>query len=113
MRAIWCLALVDLRRTVRDRAAFFWMIVMPVAMMWFLGGLGGGGGEGPPQISLSVENLDDGWLSAAFVEELTDESIHMEVIDPSLPTEEQGSAVRTLVIPEASPPESFRETSRY
>ena len=98
MRAIWRLALDDLRRTMRDRAAFFWMIVMPLAMMWFLGGIGGGGDDGPPQISLSVENLDDGWLSDALVEELTDESDrHGRSI--RRPTEEQPPRVRTLVIP--------------
>jgi len=100
MNAIWRLALVDLRRTMRDRAAFFWMIAMPLAMMWFLGSMGGDGAGGPVQISLSVDNHDDGWLSTAFIEELTDESIHMADPDPALPEEEQSSRVRTLVIPE-------------
>ena len=99
MKAIWRLALLDLRRTMRDRAAFFWMIVMPLAMMWFLGGMGAGGTDGPPQISLSVNNLDDGWLGEAFIGELTDESIHIAETDPSLPEAEQDARVRTLVIP--------------
>ena len=30
MRKIWLLALNDLRLTARDRAAFFWMILMPL-----------------------------------------------------------------------------------
>ena len=99
MRKIWLLALNDLRLTARDRASFFWMIVMPVAMMWFLGLMGGGGGTGTPQISLSLVNQDDGWLSAAFIEELTDEALDFQEIDRALPDGEE-SRVRTLVIPE-------------
>jgi ABC-type multidrug transport system permease subunit len=99
VKAIWRLALLDLQRTARDRPSFFWMIVMPLAMMWFLSGIGGGGGGGgTPRISLSVENRDDGWLSTAFLEELADESIAMQLLDPVAPPEE-GSRVRTLVIP--------------
>jgi len=99
MRKIWLLALNDLRLTARDRAAFFWMILMPLAMMWFLGLMGGGGGTGSPQISLSLVNHDDGWLSAAFIEELADEAINFQETDPTLPDGEE-SRVRTLVIPE-------------
>ena len=99
MRRIWLLALNDLRLTVRDRASFIWMIVMPIAMMWFLGNLGGGSGSDTPQISLSVVNQDGGWLSTALIEELTDETLAMREIDPTQPEGEQ-ARVRTLVIPE-------------
>ena len=84
MRRVWLLAVNDLRLTMRDRPAFIWMIVMPVAMMWFLGNMGGGGGASDPKISLSVVNQDSGWLSTALIEELADESINMEKIDPAL-----------------------------
>ena len=99
MRRIWLLAVNDLRLTLRDRPAFIWMIVMPVAMMWFLGNMGGGGGASDPKISLSVVNQDSGWLSTALIEELADESINMEKIDPAL-SEDETSRVRTLIIPE-------------
>ena len=82
MRQIWLLALNDLRLTARDRPAFLWMIVMPVAMMWFIGGLGGGGGSGSPAISLGVVNHDDGWVSEALIEELTDESVNLRTMTP-------------------------------
>jgi ABC-type multidrug transport system permease subunit len=95
MSKIWKMALNDLRLTVRDRSSFVWMLAMPIAMMWFFGGIGGGGAPGPPQISLTVDNRDDGWLSTALIEELTDERlVFQEVDDP------ESSAVRTLVIPE-------------
>ena len=73
MRRIWLLAVNDLRLTLRDRPAFIWMIVMPVAMMWFFGNMGGGGGASDPKISLSVVNQDSGWLSTALIEELADD----------------------------------------
>ncbi|MCP3997066.1 MAG: ABC transporter permease, partial [bacterium] len=94
MSKIWSLAVNDLRLTFRDRPAFVWLLVMPVAMMWLFGGMGGGAGSGP-SISLSVANHDDGWLGAAIVDELRDESI---VLDERTDLEE--APVRTLVIPE-------------
>ena len=33
MRKVLQLALVDLRRTVRDRASFIWMLALPVALI--------------------------------------------------------------------------------
>jgi hypothetical protein len=108
MRRIWLLAVNDLRLTMRDRPAFIWMVVMPVAMMWFFGNMAGGGGSSAPTITLSVANHDGGWLSAALIEELTDESINMVEVDPAR-TDDDTPRVRTLVIPartssSASPP---------
>ena len=37
MRSILHLGLNDLRLTLRDKPAFFWLIVMPLGMMWFFG----------------------------------------------------------------------------
>ena len=99
MRRIWLLALNDLKLTARDRPAFIWLIAMPIAMMWFFGNIGGGGGSGTPTISLSLVNQDDGWLSTALIEELTDESIEIREIDPSQPDDDR-PRIRTLVIPE-------------
>jgi ABC-type multidrug transport system permease subunit len=99
MRQIWLLALNDLKLTARDRPAFIWLIAMPIAMMWFFGNIGGGGGSGTPTISLSLVNQDDGWLSTALIEELTDESIEIREIDPSRPDDDR-PRIRTLVIPE-------------
>ena len=88
----------DLRLTVRDRSAFLWMLVMPLALMWFFGQMGGGGQSAPPQISLSLIDHDGGWLARAFVEELQDEQVNLTEIPPE---EAEGTEkVRTLVIPE-------------
>ena len=98
MKAIWILALNDLKLTVRDRPSFLWMIVMPIAMMWFFGNIGGGAGSGAPRIALSLVNQDDGWVAKALIEELIDESIDIQEIDPSAP-EGDAPRVRTLIVP--------------
>ena len=98
MRQIWLLALNDLRLTARDRPAFLWMIVMPVAMMWFIGGIGGGS-SGTLAISLGVVNHDDGWVSEALIEELTGDSVNLRIMTPE-EADVAEDKVRTLVIPE-------------
>ena len=106
MNKIWKLAVNDLRLTVRDRSSFIWMLLMPIAMMWFFGGIGGGGSQGPVQITLSVDNRDDGWLSAALIEELTDDRINFQDFD-----DPENAPVRTLVIP--APRSRRTSTSRW
>jgi ABC-type multidrug transport system permease subunit len=98
MKQIWRLALNDLRLTVRDRPALIWLIAMPVAMMWFVGGIGGGTAS-DPRISLGIDNRDTGWLATALIDELTDEAIAMRVIDAAAPDAERPEP-RTLIIPE-------------
>ena len=62
MRAIFQFAFNDLRLTMRDRSSFIWMLLMPIALMWFFGQVGGGSATGPPKFTLSVEDRDgDGW----------------------------------------------------
>lgn len=97
MKRIWLLALNDLRLTVRDRAAFIWMLAMPIAMMWFMGGLGGRS-DAPPRVALGVINQDDGWLSRALIDELGGEAIVLSVIDPAA-KQEESARVRTLIVP--------------
>lgn len=109
---IWRLALLDLRLTVRDRAAFFWMLILPVAFMWLFSNLGGGDGA-RPKIHLTIEDHDGGWLARALVAELDDE--RLELVEQTPPdsatsaTNEAGEATggdeseeppRVLVIPE-------------
>jgi ABC-type multidrug transport system permease subunit len=67
-------------------------------MMWLFGNMGGGGGTSAPTITLSVANLDDGWLSAALIEELADESINMVEVEPAQ-ADDDAPRIRTLVIP--------------
>jgi len=99
MRSVWKLALNDLRLTVRDRSSFVWMLAMPIAMMWLFSGIGGGGSGAAPQISLTVVNHDDGWLSTALIDELDTEGVSLARLTPDT-AEGVEEKVRSLIIPE-------------
>ena len=97
MRKILLLARNDLRLTTRDRASFFWMLAMPVALMWFFGQMGGGG-SGPPKVTLTVVDRDGGWLARALVKQLAAENVNLrEIAAAELATAKD--KVRTLTIP--------------
>ena len=98
MRKILLLARNDLRLTTRERAAFFWMLVMPVALMWFFGQMGGGA-SGPPKVTLTVVDRDGGWLARAFVKQLASEDLNLREIAPAELAMAKDK-VRTLTIPQ-------------
>lgn len=98
-RQIALLAANDLRLTVRDRAAFFWMLVLPIGLMWVFGQVNRGGSSGPPKAALTVEDRDGGWLSRALVAELeTAEQIDLKTVEPGAPRQQEPT--RLLVIPQ-------------
>jgi ABC-2 type transport system permease protein len=45
VRAVWSIAMKDLRLLRRNRAGLFWVILFPIAMALFFGSIGGGGGK--------------------------------------------------------------------
>ena len=98
MRGVWLLARNDLKLTARDRAAAFWMLIMPIAMMWLFGSIGGGGSNAPTQISLGIVNHDSGGLSAALIEELQDDAVRIREMTPEAYAVAEGR-VRTLIVP--------------
>src|SRR5215213_6244032 len=87
------LALNDLRLTWRDKAAFIWMLALPVAFMWLFGQMGGGS-QGPLKVTLGVDNRDGGWLARALITDLKDEQIELQEIKPG-----QEPPRRILIIP--------------
>ena len=102
LRAIAVLAANDLRLTVRDRAAFLWMLLLPLALMWMFGAMNRGGP--PPKASLAVDDRDGGWLARDLVKELAGERIELTVLAPVRPAagaarERREPPSRTLVIP--------------
>lgn len=99
-RQIALLALNDLRLTVKERASFLWLLVLPLIFMWIFGNMGGGGG-GPRKVALTVDNRDGGWLAAALVAELQDDQLEIRpaAAPGSKASPEQKPPARTLVIP--------------
>ena len=93
MRQVGLLALNDLRLTWRNKAAFIWMLALPVAFMWLFGQMGGGS-QGPPKVTLGVEDRDGQWLSRALIAELKDEQIELQEVKRG-----QELPRRTLIIP--------------
>ena len=97
-RQIAVLALNDLRLTVRDRPAFVWMLLLPLALMWMFGAMNNRGG-GPQKVSLGIEDHDGGWLARALVTELANEKVVLtEITGKGVPDQEKPA--RILVIPQ-------------
>jgi ABC-type multidrug transport system permease subunit len=78
MRRLVRLAANDVRLTVRDRAAAFWILILPIFLIWIFGGLGGGGG--PAKVALTVIDRDGGWLANAFVKELDGPNVELSIL---------------------------------
>lgn len=98
-RQIGAMAANDLRLTVRDRAAFVWMLLLPLALMWMFASMNRGGP--PPKASLAVEDRDGGWLARALVRDLAGERIDLIEIAPGrIARGSKDAPARTLVIPQ-------------
>ena len=95
-RQLGLLAANDVRLTVKDKTSFVWMLLFPVALMWFFGASTASRSGGPPKISLTVDDRDRGWLSRALVDELAGDQVSLAEVggDAEVPR------ARTLVIPE-------------
>ena len=98
MRQIAVLAWNDLRLTVRDRAAFVWMLLLPLALMWMFGAMNRG--SGPQIVSLGVDDRDGGWLARALVADLKGEKIALAEIQHGKATNPDDAPARILVIPQ-------------
>jgi ABC-type Na+ efflux pump permease subunit len=98
MRKNLLLALNDLRLTTRDRTSFFWMLLLPVAMMWLFGQTGRQA-AGPPRISLAVIDRDGGWIARTFISELASDPVDLREIPPGDAANPE-KRPRTLVLPE-------------
>ena len=71
MRNSLLIAFSDLRILLRQRVAFIWLLVMPVAFIVFMG-LANRGWDGPsnPNPQVLIDNLDTGFLATLLLEEL-------------------------------------------
>ena len=72
------LAANDVRLTVRDRAAAFWILLLPIFLIWLFGTVMGGGGTA--RVSLTVIDRDGGWLAQSFARELDGPNVALEIL---------------------------------
>lgn len=96
MSAIWIIASNDLRVFLKEKWGYVWLFLMPLLFVYFFGTAmrGGNGQPSDPRPTVSIENSDDGYLGAIFVDLLEAEGLR--VLDPS----GDESSDRTIVIPE-------------
>lgn len=78
MRRLLLFATNDVRLTLRDRAAFFWILLLPIFLIWLFGTVMGGGG-GTAKVPLTVVDKDGGWLARSFVKELDGPNVALEL----------------------------------
>ncbi|HEX4822769.1 MAG TPA: ABC transporter permease [Candidatus Polarisedimenticolaceae bacterium] len=99
MSPILRLAANDVRLTARDRAAFFWLLILPIFLIWIFARVGGGGGAN--DVSLAVIDRDGGWLASAFLEELAGPKVALKVYrGDQADAPEAKSAARWLTLPQ-------------
>ncbi len=72
------LAANDVRLTVRDRAAAFWLVLLPIFLIWLFGSISSG--NGTVQVALTVIDRDGGWLAQAFAKELDGPNVALEIL---------------------------------
>jgi ABC-type multidrug transport system permease subunit len=96
--ALLRLAANDVRLTRRDRAAFFWILILPIALIWLFGSMGGGGGTN--KVSLTVIDRDGGWLAQSFAKELDGPNVLLNVLSGAeVETPGAGKAARWIELP--------------
>lgn len=98
LRPLLLVAGNDVRLTVRDRAAFFWMLALPLLLTWIFGQIGAQ--SGAAKVSLTVLDRDGGWLASALTEEMKADNVALTVRRGSAADASPGDDVpRWIVIP--------------
>ena len=102
LATLFRLAWNDIRLTSRDRAAFFWILLLPVGMMWIFGQTGGS--RGPAKAGLRIEDHDGGFVAQSLRRELeaSADKIELEVIEGNaVPAADAAAKIpaRRLILP--------------
>lgn len=80
-RSIWRIAVGDLRLTLKERSALFWMMVMPIGFIAIFGNLFRG--QETPVPTLAVVDRDGTFASRSFIEMLRQERLALRVLQPA------------------------------
>jgi ABC-type multidrug transport system permease subunit len=84
----------DLRLVLREKSAFIWLFVLPLAFIYFMGfAARGPGGPSTPRPSVIIDNRDPGFMGRVFLGALGDQGL--QLVNPTNANE----ARRGLVIP--------------
>ncbi|MBL9134788.1 MAG: ABC transporter permease [Verrucomicrobiales bacterium] len=96
MRHLFLIGHHDLRLFLRNRSSWIWLVVMPLAFVYFMGFANRGpGGPRTTRPLLLVDNRDTGFLGVAFLAELGEQGLEVRL--PSHPHSDQ--ARRGIRIP--------------
>ena len=95
-RSIWRIALGDLRLTLKERSALFWMMAMPIGFVAIFGNMFQS--EGTPLPGIAVVDADGTFASRSFIEMLKRERLALRVLEPAERDTAKGLA-RVLTLP--------------
>jgi ABC-2 type transport system permease protein len=85
----------DLRLFLREKSAFIWLVIVPLAFVYFMGhAVRGPGGPSIPHPAVVLDNRDTGFMGRLLVEALGEQGLR--VVDPA----QAEGARRGLIIPE-------------
>jgi len=84
----------QVRGFLRDRTSLIWLLLMPLAFMYFMGfAVRFGDGAHNPEPGIRMDNQDTGFLGALLTEQITNQGLHRVAMT------NQGARVPTLTVP--------------
>jgi ABC-type transport system involved in cytochrome c biogenesis permease component len=82
MKAIFEIARNDLRLFFRERTSWIWLVVVPLAFVYFMGfAARGPGGPATPTVEVRLENLDQGFMGRLMLEALGEQGLRVVAPD--------------------------------
>jgi ABC-2 type transport system permease protein len=78
MKTVFEIARNDLRLFLRERTSWIWLVVVPLAFVYFMGfAARGPGGPITPTAEVRIENLDDGFFGRLLLETLGEQGLRV------------------------------------
>ncbi len=90
------IARLDVWRILRERTSFIWLVVVPLAFVYFMG-FAAHGPSGPvsPTVDVQIDNRDEGFMGGLILEALGQQGLRV------VPSGENQNAKRGITIPAA------------